>query len=156
MGGDHARAARVAGAVAAYRPWGIGVVRVGRPGQVRPLLAQHGGVGKIRLVAAEDSVAMTEGALASWRRARSSIAVACQLVNLGQATAVVSAGSTAAVVSIARLRLRNLGGGPRPAIAAALPTEPTPAVLIDAGAIPDPNPGMLAPFAPPGSAYPEG
>ena len=82
MGGDHAPAAIVAGAVAAYRQGGIGVVLVGRPGQVRPLLAEHGVIGQVRLVAAEDSVAMDEGALASWRRPRSSIAVACQLVHL--------------------------------------------------------------------------
>jgi phosphate acyltransferase len=153
MGGDHAPAAIVAGAVTAYRQWGIGVVLVGRPGKVRPLLAQQGAVGKIRLVAAEDSVAMAEGALASWRRARSSIAVACQLVHLGQASAVVSAGSTAAVVSIARLRFRNLAGVLRPAIAVALPTQPTPTVLIDAGAIADPKPEMLGQFAQLGSAY---
>ncbi|HYS32304.1 MAG TPA: phosphate acyltransferase PlsX [Streptosporangiaceae bacterium] len=155
MGGDHAPAAIVAGAVTAYRQDGIGVVLVGRPGQVRPLLAKHGVIGEVRLVAAEDSVAMAEGALASWRRPRSSIAVACQLVHLGQATAVVSAGSTAAVVSIARLRLRNLAGVLRPAIAVALPTQPTPTVLVDAGAIVDPRPEMLAQFAQLGSAYAE-
>ena len=155
MGGDHAPDAIVAGAVAAYRQWGIPVVLVGRPGQVRPLLAEHGVIGEIRLVAAEDSVAMEDGALASWRRPRSSIAIASQLVHLGQATAVVSAGSTAAVVSIARLRLRNLPGVLRPAIAVALPTSPTPTVLIDAGAIADPKPEMLAQFAQLGSAYAE-
>ena len=155
MGGDHAPEAIVAGAVAAYRQWGIGVVLVGRPGRVRPLLARYGAVGKIRLVAAEDSVAMAEGALASWRRARSSIAVACQLVHLGQANAVVSAGSTAAVVAIARLRFRNLAGVLRPAIAVALPTQPTPTVLLDAGAIADPKPEMLAQFAHLGSVYAE-
>jgi glycerol-3-phosphate acyltransferase PlsX len=154
MGGDHAPAEIVAGAVTAYRR-GIGVVLVGRPGQVRPLLASHGVMGKIRLVAAEDSVAMEEGALASWRRPRSSIAVACQLVHLGQATAVVSAGSTAAVVSTARLRLRNVPGVMRPAIAVALPTLPHPTVLIDAGAIADPKPEMVAQFAQLGSAYAE-
>ncbi len=155
MGGDHAPKAIVAGAVAAYREQGIRIVLVGRPGQVRPLLAQHGMLGQIRLVAAEDSVAMEEGALASWRRPRSSIAVACQLVHLGQATAVVSAGSTAAVVSLARLRLRNLPGVLRPAIAVALPTRPTPTVLLDAGATADPKPEMLAQFAQLGSAYAE-
>ena len=155
MGGDNAPEAIVAGAVAAYREWGIPVVVVGRPGQVRPLLAEHGVLGQIRLVAAEDSVAMDDGALASWRRPRSSIAIACQLVHLGQATAVVSAGSTAAVVSIARLRLRNVPGVLRPAIAVALPTSPTPTVLIDAGAIADPKPEMLAQFAQLGSAYAE-
>lgn len=154
MGGDHAPAEVVAGAVTACHQ-GIGVVLVGRPGQVRPLLARHGVIGQVRLVAAEDSVAMGEGALASRRRPRSSIAVACQLVHLGQATAVVSAGSTAAVVSTARLRLRNLPGVLQPAIAVALPTRPYPTVLIDAGAVADPKPEMLAQFAQLGSAYAE-
>jgi len=155
MGGDNAPAAIVAGAVAAYRQWGIRIVLVGRPGQVRPLLAEHRVLGQIRLIAAEDSVAMGEGAQASWRRPRSSIALACQLVHLGQASAVVSAGSTGAIVSIARLRLRNLPGVIRPAIAVALPTSPTPTVLLDAGATADPKPEMLAQFAQLGSAYAE-
>jgi phosphate acyltransferase len=154
MGGDNAPAQIVAGAVAAYRQ-GIGVVVVGRPKQVRPLLAEHGVTGKVRLVAAEESVAMEDGALASWRRPRSSIAVACQLVHLGQATAMVSAGSTAAIVSTARMRLRPVAGVVRPAIAVALPTQPHPTVLIDAGAIADPKPEMLAQFAQLGSAYAE-
>lgn len=154
MGGDNAPSQIVAGAVAAYRG-GIGVVLVGRPGQVRPLLAEHGVTGQVRLVAAEDSVAMDDGALASWRRPRSSIAVACQLVHLGQATAMVSAGSTAAIVSTARLRLRPVVGVLRPAIAVALPTQPHPTVLIDAGAIADPKPEMLVQFAQLGSAYAE-
>lgn len=155
MGGDHAPAAIVAGAAAAYRQWGIRVVLVGRPGQVRPLLAEHGVLGEVRLVAAEDSMAMADGALASWRRPRSSIALACQLVHLGQATAVVSAGSTGAIVSVARLRLRNLPGVIRPALAVALPTRPSPTVLLDAGATADPKPEMLAQFAQLGSAYAE-
>jgi len=155
MGGDHAPDAIVAGAVAALREWGTRVVLIGRPGQVRPLLAAHGALGEIRLVAAEDSVAMDDGALAGWRRPRSSIAVACQLVHLGQATAAVSAGSTGAIVATARLRLRSLPGAVRPALAVALPTLPTPTVLVDAGAIADPKPEMLAQFAHLGSAYAE-
>ncbi len=155
MGGDNAPDAIVAGAVAAFRQWGTRIVLIGRPGQVRPLLAEHGVLGEIRLVTAEDSVAMDEGALASWRRPRSSIAVACQLVHLGQTTAVMSAGSTGAIVAIARLRLRNLPGVIRPALAVALPTQPTPTVLIDAGAVADPKPEMLAQFAQLGSAYAE-
>jgi phosphate acyltransferase len=155
MGGDFAPKEIVAGAVAAHRQNEFKVVLVGRPGQVRPLLAKHGVLGEIRIVAAEDSVAMDEGALATWRRPRSSIAVACQLVHLSQASAVVSAGSTAAVVATARLRLRILPGVLRPAIAVALPTRPVPTVLIDAGAIADPKPEMLAQFAQLGTAYSE-
>lgn len=154
MGGDRAPEEIVAGAVEAFRA-GIPITLIGRPGQVRPLLVKHGAVGQIRLVTAEDSVAMDEGALASWRRPRSSIAVACQLVRLGQATAVMSAGSTGAIVATARLRLRNLPGVTRPALAVALPTRPTATVLIDAGAIADPKPEMLVQFAQLGAAYSE-
>ena len=117
MGGDHAPDEIVAGAVAAARA-GIPVLLTGRPGQLRPLLAAHGALADVPIVPAEESIAMDEGALASLRRPRSSIAMACQLVRRGQAAAVVSAGSTGAIVSTARLRLRPLPGmlrpGPRP------------------------------------------
>ncbi len=155
MGGDNAPREIVAGAVQAYRDWGIRIVLIGKPAQVRPLLAKHGVLGEIKLVTAEESLGMDEGALASWRRPRSSIAIACQLVHLGQATTVMSAGSTAAIVALARLRLRNLAGIMRPALAVALPTLPTPTILIDAGATADPKPEMLVQFAQLGSAYAE-
>jgi phosphate acyltransferase len=79
--------------------------------------------------------------------------VACQLVRRGQAGAVVSAGSTAGIVSTARLRLRTLPGVLRPALAVALPTRPGPTLLLDAGAIADPRPEMLVQFAQLGVAY---
>ncbi len=152
MGGDHAPDEIVAGAVAAARG-GLPVLLTGRPGQLRPLLAQHGALADVPIVPAEDSIAMDEGALASWRRPRSSIAVACQLVHRGQACAVVSAGSTAGIVSTARLRLRPLPGILQPALAVVLPTRPAPTLLVDAGAIADPKPEMLLQFAQLGVAY---
>jgi glycerol-3-phosphate acyltransferase PlsX len=152
MGGDHAPAEIVAGAVAAVRN-GTPVVLTGRPGQLRPLLVKHGALADIKIVPAEDSITMDEGALASWRRPRSSIAVACQLVRRGQAAAVVSAGSTAGVVSTARLRLRPLPGMLRPALAVVLPTRPGPTLLLDAGAVADPKPEMLVQFAQLGVVY---
>jgi phosphate acyltransferase len=152
MGGDHAPAEIVAGAVSAARD-GISVLLTGRPGVLRPLLARHGALADIQIVPAEESIAMHEGALASWRRPRSSIAVACQLVRRGQAAAVVSAGSTGGVVSTARLRLRPLAGMLRPALAVVLPTRPAPTLLLDAGAVADPKPEMLVQFAQLGVAY---
>ena len=153
MGGDHAPEQIVAGAVAAVRDSHAQVVLTGRPGQLRPLLARHGALADIRIVAADDSLAMDEGALAGWRRPRSSIAIACQLVRRGQAAAVVSAGSTGGIVATARLRLRPLPGVIRPALAVVLPTRPGPTLLIDAGAIADPKPEMLVQFAQLGVAY---
>lgn len=152
MGGDHAPEAVVAGAAAAAGP-GLAVLLTGRPAQLRPLLAAHRPAGPVRIVAAEDWIAMDEGALASWRRPRSSMAVACQLVRRGQAAAVVSAGSTAGIVATARLRLRVLPGLMRPGLAVVLPTQPRPTVLVDAGAIADPKPEMLVQFAQLGVAY---
>ncbi len=153
MGGDHAPADIVDGAVAAARELGTHIVLTGRPGLLRPLLARHGQPANVHVVPAEDSLAMDEGALASWRRPRSSIAVACQLVRRGQAGAVMSAGSTGAIVATAQMRLRPLPGVIRPALAVALPTRPTPSILIDAGAIADPKPEMLVQFAQLGVAY---
>jgi glycerol-3-phosphate acyltransferase PlsX len=66
---------------------------------------------------------------------------------------VMSAGSTGAIVATAQMRLRPLPGVTRPALAVALPTRPTPAILIDAGAIADPKPEMLLQFAQLGVAY---
>ena len=152
MGGDYAPAEIVAGAVIAARELSTQIVLTGRPGLLRPLLAKHGPA-NVHIVAAEDSLAMDEGALASWRRPRSSIAVACQLVRRGQAGAVMSAGSTGAIVATAQMRLRPLPGVTRPALAVVLPTRPTPTILVDAGAIADPKPEMLVQFAQLGVAY---
>ena len=153
MGGDHAPAEIVAGAIAAAADHGMSIVLTGRPSQLRPLLAADRGGGDIRVAPADELVAMDEGALASWRRPRSSLAVACQLVRRGQAAAVVSAGSTAGIVATARLRLRSLPGLLRPGLAVALPTGPKPTLLVDAGAIADPRPEMMVQFAHLGAAY---
>ena len=167
MGGDHAPDAVVAGAVAAAAELDIDVILTGRSAQLGPLLAAHAPVRdggalvpagnpareRVRIVAADDSLAMDEGALASWRRPRSSVAIACQLVRRGQVAAVVSAGSTGGVVATARLRLRSLPGVMRPGLAVVLPTQPGPTLLVDAGAIADPKPEMLVAFAQLGVAY---
>jgi phosphate acyltransferase len=96
---------------------------------------------------------MDEGALAGLRRPRSSVAVACRLIRRGHASALVSAGSTGAVVATSRLRLRGQPGVTRPAIAVVLPTRPRPTVLLDAGATADAKPEMLVQFAMLGTAY---
>ncbi len=155
MGGDDAPGETVAGAVRAVRELGVPVVLVGQPRPLYEALSAHDATAEIPIVRAEEALAMDEGALASLRRPRSSIAVACHLVRRGDASAVVSAGSTAAVVATGRLRLRAQQGVLRPAIAVTLPTLPTPTVLLDAGATADAKPEMLVQFAHLGVAYAE-
>ncbi len=153
MGGDHAPDAIVAGALAAQREHGVRVVLTGPAARLRQLLGGLGAIDEVQVVPAEDNLAMDEGALASLRRPRSSVAVACQLVRRGDAAAVVSAGSTGGIVAIARLRLRSLPGVERPGLAVVLPTHPGRTVLIDAGATADPKPEMLVQFGQLGVAY---
>ncbi|GAA2911131.1 phosphate acyltransferase PlsX [Streptosporangium fragile] len=155
MGGDHAPDEIVAGAVRAVREHGIPVVLVGAPRPLAEALARHDATTEIPIVRAEEALAMDEGALASLRRPRSSIAVACHLVRRGDACAVVSAGSTAGIVATGKLRLRSQPGVLRPAIAVALPTRPNPTVLLDAGANAEVKPEMLVQFAHLGAAYAE-
>ena len=153
MGGDHAPDAIVAGALAAQREHAVRVVLTGPAARLRQLLGGLGAIDEVQVVPAEDNLAMDEGALASLRRPRSSVAVACQLVRRGDAAAVVSAGSTGGIVATARLRLRSLPGVERPGLAVVLPTRPGRTVLIDAGATADPKPEMLVQFGQLGVAY---
>jgi glycerol-3-phosphate acyltransferase PlsX len=153
MGGDHAPGEIIAGALAAQREHGVRVLLTGPPALLSQALHAMGAAGELPVVPAEDNLAMDEGALASLRRPRSSVAVACQLVRRGDAAAVVSAGSTGGIVATARLRLRPLPGVLRPGLAVVLPTRPGRTVLIDAGATADPKPEMLVQFGQLGVAY---
>src|SRR5271169_1185540 len=156
MGGDHAPDEIVAGALAAQREHGIQILLTGPAARLHQALTKAGAsprADELTIVPAEDNLAMDEGALASLRRPRSSVAVACQLVRRGDAAAVVSAGSTGGIVATARLRLRSLPGVLRPGLAVVLPTRPGRTVLIDAGATADPKPEMLVQFGQLGVAY---
>jgi len=156
MGGDHAPDEIVAGALAAQREHGLRILLTGPAARLRQALTKLGAsprADELGIVPAEDNLAMDEGALASLRRPRSSVAVACQLVRRGEAAAVVSAGPTGGVVATARLRLRSLPDVPRPGLAVVLPTRPGRTVLIDAGATADPKPEMLVQFGQLGVAY---
>nr|WP_084000181.1 phosphate acyltransferase PlsX [Actinomadura kijaniata] len=153
MGGDHAPEEIIAGAVTAVREHGVPLVLVGQAPRIRRALDGLGVAGEIPIVHADEALDMGEGALASWRKPKSSIAIACHLIKQGRASALVSAGSTAGVVATARLRLRGQQGVMRPAIAVTLPTVPRPTVLLDAGATADVKPETLVQFAALGTAY---
>ena len=65
----------------------------------------------------------------------------------GEADAVVSAGSTGAMLAASLLHIRRLPGVRRPAIAVVIPARRGPTVLIDAGANADARPEDLVQFA---------
>ena len=77
----------------------------------------------------------------------SSLVAAVRGVAAGEVDAVVSAGSTGAMLAASLLHIRRLPGVRRPAIAVVIPARRGPTVLIDAGANADARPEDLVQFA---------
>jgi glycerol-3-phosphate acyltransferase PlsX len=155
MGGDHAPARVVDGAVAAARQ-GIAVDLVGRAPVVHSELARHSDAATldIRVIDAPDIIEMDEpAALALRRKGRSSILVAAERVTSREAAAVVSAGHTGAAVMVAHSTFGMLPGVDRPALAPTVPTRDGSAVLIDAGATVSCRPAHLLQFGIMGAVY---
>jgi glycerol-3-phosphate acyltransferase PlsX len=156
MGGDHAPAAIVDGALAAARHLDVTVALVGATSRIHEALAAHDdwpSVG-VEIVDAPEVVGMHEPPAATLRRKpRASIRVAAELVSRREAVGLFSAGHTGATVMAAHSAFGMLPGVDRPALAATIPTRDRPAVLLDAGASVECRPHHLLQFAVMGSAY---
>lgn len=157
MGGDNAPEAVVAGAVAAARDDGIAVTLVGPEARIRRELDALGaGRAPIAIAHAGDAIGMAEHVSAATRHRReTSIAVGIELVKAGEAAAFLSAGNTAAVMSIATLTLGRLPGIERPALGTIFPSVAGRFLLLDVGANADVRPSYLVQFAELGRAYVE-
>jgi len=159
MGGDHAPAEIVAGALRAREELGVEVLLVGDPEQIEAALQEHTtSVSTLEIVPAEGVVEMGEEPLSALRRKpKASINVAMELVKQKRADAVVSAGHSGAVMAAALLRLGRLPGIDRPAIGAVLPTlvPGKPVLILDVGANVDCRPQFLEQFAFMGAIYSE-
>lgn len=154
MGGDHAPAEIVTGALRAAAE-GLPVALVGRETELRALLPRRGP--QPAIVDAADVVGMGDAAVSGVRRSeQSSLRVALRMVRDGAASAVVSCGNTGAVLVGAVLDLGVLPGVDRPAIATVLPrADGGRLFLLDAGANVDCRPEQLVSFAALGVAYAE-
>jgi phosphate acyltransferase len=156
MGGDLAPRPEVEGSVLAARELGVRILLVGMPAEVKRELARHSQRGlSIEIVPASEVIAMSDPPAHAFRRKKDSSAhVAARLVRQGQADALVSAGNTGALMTIARFVLGTLPSVQRPALAAPFPTSRGGVtVLIDAGANVDSKVGHLLQFAVMGEIY---
>jgi glycerol-3-phosphate acyltransferase PlsX len=110
----------------------------------------------LELVEAPDVILMHEKPVDAVRaKPNSSLVAACRAVGSGAADAVVSAGSTGAMLAAGLLHIRRLRGVARPAIAVVIPSRDGASVLIDAGANADARPDHLLQFAYMGSVFAE-
>jgi glycerol-3-phosphate acyltransferase PlsX len=156
MGGDHAPAAVVEGAVAAARHLAVRLALVGHAHVIEPALSVHGdwpSLG-IEVVDAPDVVEMTDEPSSVLRRKQhASIRIAADLVARKEAVALFSAGHTGATVMAAYAAFGMMPGVDRPALATTFPTRGKPAALLDAGANVQCRPHHLLQFAVMGSVY---
>lgn len=161
MGGDHAPGPEVAGAVAAVREAPVDVVLMGDEPLLRAELVRLGAAGvdalaqrRVRIHHASEVVTMDDAPSHAYRKKRdSSMRVAFDLVQAGQADAVVSAGHSGAMLVHALFVLGRLPGVERPGIVTAFPTPTGTLVLCDVGANVEIKPSMLAQFAVLGACY---
>lgn len=159
MGGDHAPEITVEGSLTALRTYAdLSLFLVGQEERIRPLLSQAQDVlPRITVVDAREVIDNNESpVMAIRRKTDSSLVRAFGLVREEQAQAMVTAGSTGAVMAGAMFRLGRLEGIDRPALAALLPTVTGQStLLVDVGANVDCQPEWLAQFARMGSVYME-
>jgi len=156
MGGDHAPRVEVEGAILAARELGVRVLLVGMESQVREELDRHRHQGlPIEIVPATEVIAMTDSPSQAFRRKKeSSVHVAARLVRDGKADALVSAGNTGAVMTVARFVIGTLPSVDRPALAAAFPNmKEKVSVILDVGANVDSKPEQIEQFAVMGDIY---
>ncbi len=157
MGGDHAPASPVAGAVAALGeiPNDVVIQLVGaREAIERELGTQTPPAARIEVVDAPETIGMGEKPLQALRsKRRASIPVGLELQREGRSDAFISAGNTGAVMAAATLILRLHPGFERPAIGTPFPTVDHQVLLVDGGANVDCSPQELVGFAHLGVIY---
>ena len=156
MGGDFAPQSIVEGAVLAAREYQIPVMLVGEEKTIRQEAAKYADSESlpITFVHASEVVGMDESPLTPIRKKKdSSIKVAFDMLKKGEASAVVSAGNSGAVLATAVFVLEKLNGVDRPAIGTIFPTLKGWTLLLDAGANVDCKPFHLVQFAVMGEAY---
>jgi phosphate acyltransferase len=165
LGGDHAPAAIVQGAVDFVRATGPeegNVLLVGDEARVRAALEavipdDVTAGGRIAIHHASQVVEMTDHPMEAFKEKRDASLIVCnKLVKAGKAHASFSAGHTGAMMVAATLILDRIEGIQRPAIATFMPNEAGGiAVLLDAGANVDCRPKHLEQFALLGAVYAE-
>ena len=152
MGGDHAPAEIIQGAVnaVAQNP-AIEVILVGSEEAFATYLPNPGE--RITTVISQTVMAMDEPVDNLRKKKDSSIFMATELVADGTADALVSCGSTGAQMAAALLLLGRIKGVKRPAIVIPLPTLKGTKLMLDGGANADATAANMMDFALLGNAY---
>lgn len=154
-GGDNAPLEVIKGAVDARAEYGFDIVLTGDEQEIRRLAdEQNLSLDGVEIVHTTDVISMNDIPKTILREHKEcSMAVGLRLLAEGQGDAFVSAGSTGALLMGATFLVKRIKGISRPALAAIIPSDKGPFMLLDSGANLDCRPEMLYQFARMGSLY---
>jgi len=158
MGGDNAPMAPVMGALQAAKDFGAQIILVGRGEEILQAMQQQGidtlpdGV---EVVHADGIVDVHDDPTAAVRKHKdSSMMIALKMLSDGEGDAVISAGSTGALLSGATLIVKRVKGIRRAAMGPVMPNKAGgKTVILDCGANAECTPEFLLQFGVVGSLY---
>ena len=158
MGGDNAPVAPVLGALQAVKDFGAQITLVGKVEKILEVMREHGYADLpegVEIANAEDVVDMHDDpARVIQRKKDASMVVALKLLAEGQGDAVVSAGSTGALLTGATLLVKRVKGIRRAAMGPVMPNKAGgKTVILDCGANAECTPEFLLQFGIVGSLY---
>ena len=158
MGGDNAPLAPVMGAIQAAKDFGAQITLVGRGEEILQALREKG-INElpqgITMVHADEVVDVHEDPAAAVRKKKnSSMMLALKMLADGEGDAVISAGSTGALLSGATLIVKRVKGIRRAAMGPVMPNKAGgKTVILDCGANAECTPEFLLQFGVVGSLY---
>ncbi len=155
MGGDNAPGEIVKGCIEALKTHDDILILVGKNDVINKELSAYSyDKNRIEIVDAKEVISTDEVPTVAIRKKKnSSMVVGLNLVKEGKASAFISAGNTGALLTGATFIIGRLKGVERPALAAYIPTEKGPSLLLDVGANADCKPSYLVQFAHMGAIY---
>ena len=157
MGGDNAPLEIVKGALQGRARWGVDIVLTGDAAQILRTLEECGEKTVpqgVEIANATQTVEMCDDPATVFRHKKdTSMGVGLTMLRDGKADALVSAGSTGALLTGATLITKRVRGIRRAAMAPVIPTTTGRAVLIDCGANAECTPEYLVQFAYLGNFY---
>lgn len=158
MGGDNAPGEIVKGAIEAVNSRSdIQVILTGQQDKIDTELAKYTyNKNQIEVVHCDEVIETAEPPVNAIRKKKqSSLVVGMNMVKHQEADAIVSAGSSGAILVGGQTIVGRIKGIERPPLAPLIPTENGVALLIDCGANVDARPSHLVQFAQMGSIYME-